>query len=142
MALWSADTSSRECLGQTGTMANLRVHSDRLEVELTSAEKALGLRRDHLVVDRDDIRSAIITDDPWIWIRGIRSRGMSVPLTIAVGVWKNHGGKDFVVVKAKRRAVVLDLDDSEFTRLIISTNRAAELIESLKLADAEPPADD
>lgn len=129
-------------VGQTGGMANLRVHSDRLEVKLTSAEKALALRRDDLSVDRDNIRSAIITDDPWIWIRGIRSRGMSVPLTVAVGVWKNHGGKDFVVVKGKRRAVVLDLDDDEFARLILSTNHAAELIESLKLTSTPEIASD
>ena len=120
-------------------MARLRVHNDRIEVHLTAAEKSLAFRNDDIVVQRDDIRSATVTDDPWIWIRGIRSRGMVVPLVVAVGVWKYHGGKDFVIVKGKRQAVVLELAAGEFTRLIISTNHAGALIDSLKLADAADP---
>ncbi|MDR6905633.1 hypothetical protein J2X63_001319 [Agromyces sp. 3263] len=119
-------------------MANLRVHPDRIEVHLTPAEKALALRADDIVVQRDDIRSATVTDDPWVWIRGIRKRGSEVPLVVAVGVWKYHGGTDFVIVKGKRQAVVLELADGEFTRLILSTNHSATLIDRLKLN--EPPS--
>ncbi|MRX43938.1 hypothetical protein [Agromyces kandeliae] len=133
-------------------MANLRVHNDRLEVHLTPAEKSLALRGADVIVQRDDIRSAIITDDPWIWVRGIRRRGTEMPLVIAVGVWKTHSGSDFVLVKGKRQAVVLELSDGEFGRLVLSTSRAAELIDRLKVGgpsdddaeadDAEPDADD
>ena len=80
-------------------MAQRRVHSDRIEGHLTPAEKTLALSSDDLVVQRDDIRSATITDDPWVWIRGIRRRGTEIPLVVAVGVWKYHGGTDFVIVK-------------------------------------------
>ena len=114
-------------------MAKLRVHPDRIEVHLTPAEKTLALRTDDIVVQRDDIRSATITEDPWIWIRGIRRRGTEVPLVVAVGMWKYHGGRDFVIVKGKRPAVVLELADGEFTRIILSTNHAAKLINRLKL---------
>lgn len=114
-------------------MANLRVHNDRLEVHLTPAEKSLALRSADVIVQRDDIRSATITDDPWIWIRGIRRRGTEVPLVVAVGVWKTHGGSDFVLVKRKRQAVVLELSGGEFARLVLSTSRAAELIDKLKV---------
>ena len=119
-------------------MANLRVHTDRIEVHLTPAEKSLALRVDDIVVQRDDIRSATITDDPWIWIRGIRRRGTEIPLVVAVGAWKYHGGIDFVIVKGKRPAVVLELANGEFTRIILSTNHAARLIDRLKLT--VPPA--
>ena len=114
-------------------MSHLRVHNDRIEVHLTAAEKTLAFRSDDLVVQRDDIRSATITDDPWIWIRGIRRRGSEIPLVVAVGVWKYHGGTDFVIVKGKRQAVVLELAAGEFARLVLSTNRAAELIDKLKV---------
>lgn len=117
-------------------MAKLRVHSDRVEVQLTATEKSLALRGDDIVVQQGDIRSAIITDDPWIWIRGIRRRGTEVPLVVAVGVWKYHGGSDFVIVKGKRQAVVLELSGGEFARLIVSTNHAAQLIDSLRLTAA------
>ncbi|MBM7503072.1 hypothetical protein ACFPER_06290 [Agromyces aurantiacus] len=114
-------------------MATLRVHNDRLEVHLTPVEKSLAFRSADVIVQRDDIRSAIITDDPWIWLRGIRRRGTEVPLVAAVGVWKTHGGSDFVLVKGKRQAVVLELSGGEFARLVLSTNRAAELVEKLRV---------
>jgi len=120
-------------------MARLRVHNDRIEVHLTPAEKTLALRTDDLVLQRDDIRSATIADDPWVWIRGIRRRGSEIPLVVAVGVWKYHGGTDFVIVKGKRQAVVLELAAGEFSRLILSTNHAAALIDRLKLT--EPPTE-
>ena len=131
-------------------MAHVRVHNDRIEVHLTAAEKTLALRSDDLVVQRDDIRSATVTDDPWVWIRGIRKRGSEIPLVVAVGVWKYHGGTDFVIVKGKRQAVVLELAAGEFTRIILSTNHSAALIDRLKVeppsesdadADAQPAAD-
>ncbi|WP_350348148.1 hypothetical protein ABIQ69_16175 [Agromyces sp. G08B096] len=122
-------------------MAKLRVHSDRIEVQLTPTEKSLAFRGDDLVIQREDIRSATITDDPWIWIRGIRRRGTEIPLVVAVGLWKYHGGSDFVIVKGKRQAVVLELAGGEYARLIISTNHAAELIDRLKVAAAEASAE-
>ncbi len=117
-------------------MATLRVHADRLEVALTPAEKVLAIRGHDLEIPRANILSATVTHDPWVWIRGIRSPGIYVPLTLAVGSWKNHSGRDFVVVKAKRPAVVLELavdEHNEYSRLILSTKHAAELIASLKL---------
>lgn len=122
-------------------MAQLRVHPDRIEVHLTPAEKSLALRADDIVVQRDDIRSATITDDPWVWIRGIRTRGSVVPLVVAVGAWKYHGGLDFVIVKGKRQAVVLELAGGEFARIILSTNHAAALIDRLKLGETPVDAD-
>ena len=114
-------------------MASLRVHPDRLEIHLTKAEKTLALRRENIVVLREHIRSVAITDDPWIWIRGIRSPGVGLPLVVAVGTWKFHGGKDFLAIKRKRQAVVIDLIDDEFSRVIMTTNHAPDLIASLKL---------
>lgn len=123
-------------------MSHLRVHKDRIEVHLTPAEKSLALRSDDIVVRRDDIRSATIADDPWVWVRGIRRRGTEIPLVVAVGVWKYHGGTDFVIIKGKRQAVVLELAAGEFTRIILSTNHAAALIDRLKLTDEpEPPTE-
>ena len=100
--------------GQTSRMADFHVYRDRLEIRLTRAEKVLALRRDDIVVPRDAIKSVAITADPWIWIRGVRAPGASVPLTLAVGVWKFHGGKDFLVLKSKSRAaVVIDIEQPE-----------------------------
>ena len=120
-------------------MASLRVHPDRLEIHLTRAEKTLAFRREDLVIARDTIRSVTITDDPWTWVRGIRAPGALVPLVLAIGVWKFHGGKDFLAIKRRRQAVVIDLIGDEFTRVILSTNHAPDLIASLKLEATEAP---
>ncbi|MHA7984614.1 hypothetical protein ACX9R5_02305 [Rathayibacter sp. CAU 1779] len=95
-------------------MADFHVYRDRLEIRLTRAEKMLSLRRDDLVVPRESIRSVAITADPWIWIRGVRAPGNSIPLTLAVGTWKFHGGMDFLVLKGKQRsAVVIDIEQPD-----------------------------
>lgn len=114
-------------------MASLRVHPDRLEIQLTAAEKALALRREGISVPRSAIRSVTITDDPWIWIRGIRAPGSLVPLVLAIGTWKFHGGKDFLIIKNKRQAVIIDIADEEYARLIVSTNHAVDLVDTLNV---------
>lgn len=122
-------------------MADLHVHPDRLEIHLTAAEKALALKWENLVVPRESIRSVAITEDPWIWIRGIRAPGASVPLALAIGTWKFHGGKDFLLIKGKQRAaVVLDLAGEVYSRIIVSTPHAAKLIETLRLDASETAA--
>jgi hypothetical protein len=118
-------------------MARLLLHSDRLEVILSTAEKTLSLRRENIVVPRSSIRSATLTDDPWIWVRGIRAPGTAIPLTLAVGQWKFHGGKDFLVLKGTRPSVVIDVADEEFSRIIITTKHGMELVAKLQL-DVKP----
>lgn len=114
-------------------MSSLRVHPDRLEIHLTPAEKALALRREDIVVPVSAIRSIKITDDPWIWIRGIRAPGTLVPLVLAIGTWKFHGGKDFLIIKNKRQAVIIDITGEEYARIIVSTNHAVDLIDKLNV---------
>ena len=121
-------------------MASLSVHPDRLEIHLSRAEKTLSRRRDNIVVQRENIRSVIITEDPWIWLRGIRSPGSFVPLVVAAGTWTFHGGKDFIAIKRQRQAVVIDLADEEFSRVILTSQHAPDLIASLKLPSASPGA--
>ena len=117
-------------------MPVVTVLPDRLELRLTRAERVLALHRGDVVVDRASIRSATVTEDPWIWVRGIRAPGTAVPLTIAAGTWKFHGGKDFLLIKRTAAAVVIDLVGEEYSRLIVSTKHAPELIAALQLGTA------
>lgn len=119
-------------------MASILLHTDRLEIKLTAAEKMLARRSDSLVIPRDSIRSVALTDDPWIWVRGVRAPGTAVPLTLAIGQWKFHGGKDFLVLKGSRPAVVIDLIDEEFRRVLVSTRKGVELIAALRLEERKP----
>ncbi|MGO1538434.1 MAG: hypothetical protein ACTHZ9_02120 [Leucobacter sp.] len=127
-------------------MARIEIHEDRVVVQLTAAEKILALRRQDIVIDRDAISSAVITNDPWVWLRGVRSPGTRVARRQAYGTWRNLAGRDFVLVRSGRKAVVLDLDSPEdtgkkdesgefddYARVILSTTHAAEFVSALRL---------
>lgn len=130
-------------------MARVEVHGNRVVIQLTAAEKALSLRRRDITLDRSAITSAVITDDPWVWIRGVRAPGTGLPGKLAFGTWRNLSGRDFVLVKSGREAVVIDLDVSEgaergwvgefdsFARVVISTVHATELVRALRLDGPE-----
>lgn len=81
---------------------------DRLVIRLGAAEKALALRRREIVLDREAITSALITDDPWMWLRGVHSRN-EASRSLALGTWR-ASGRDFVIARSKRPAVVIDFD--------------------------------
>jgi len=124
-------------------MAVLFVHTDRLEIRLTRAEKMLSFRRSSIDIPLESIRSAVLTEDPWVWVRGIRAPGAAIPLTLAVGTWKVHDGKDFLLIKGTRTSVVIDIDaeDAEFMRVIITTTHVLDLLRALRLPPAiEDPA--
>ncbi|SJN08867.1 hypothetical protein FM113_04610 [Leucobacter sp. 7(1)] len=130
-------------------MARVEVHPDRVVIRLTRAEKITAMRRRDITLDRSAITSAVITEDPWIWLRGIRSPGTHVPGTLAAGTWRSFAGDDFVLVKKGRDAIVIDLESHAasaedrgwvgeydgFSRVILSTTHAADLVRALRLAD-------
>lgn len=125
-------------------MARVEVFSDRLVMKLSAPERALSLRRRDVVLSREAITSALITDDPWVWLRGVRSPGAFLPTKLAIGTWRGQGGRDFALIRSGRPAVVIDFDvEAEdagwvsefdgFARVILSTAHAAELIQALRL---------
>lgn len=128
-------------------MARVEIYPDRVVIRLTAAEKTLSLRRRDIVLERDAITSAVITDDPWVWLRGVRAPGAHVPRKLACGTWRGPGGRDFALIRSGRPAVVIDLDApvdggdgwigefDPFARLIVSTHHAAELVRALRLEE-------
>lgn len=137
-------------------MARIEVHDDRVLVQLTRSERIAAVHGKNIVLDRSAISSAVLTDDPWVWIRGVRAPGLEIPFIYAIGTYRTHAGKDFVLARQKSKAVVLDFDlpESEdhqgggdpgadrethdtfdrFARVILSTSRAEELIRALRVA--------
>lgn len=123
-------------------MARLQVHADRLVIQLTRGEQVLAMHRGDLVIDRSRITSAIITDDPWVWLRGSRVIGSRILGRTAFGTWRHLSGKDFALLRKGRHAVVIDLDEAsaaasgdfdDHVRVIVSTEHAADLVRALRL---------
>lgn len=123
-------------------MVTLLLDSTQLEVVLSASERALAFRRDPVRIARDHIRKVQLTDDAWTWLRGSRSPGTFVRGVLAMGTWKVSGGSDFVIVRRRRPAVVIDLHgDAEFERVVLSTRHGLELVQALRLETDETPTD-
>lgn len=131
-------------------MARIEVYPERVVIRLTAVERALSMRRSDVVLSREAIASAVITEDPWVWLHGVRSPGTHLPGKLALGTWRGHGGRDFALIRSGRDAIVLDFERDEagqskhggasggeeyddFARVILSTTHAAELIHALRL---------
>ena len=120
-------------------MVTLLLDRSQLEIVLSPTERALALQRGSIRVERTSIAKAQLTDDPWTWLRGVRSRGTHIPGAVALGTWKAESGDDFVAVRGRRLpGVVIDLlGDEGFQRLVISTRHGLALTRALHLDPAE-----
>lgn len=120
-------------------MVTLLLDSDRLEVALSGTERALSFTKGNVFVPRAQIAKAMLTDDPWIWLRGVPSPGTALPGVIAMGAWKSSTGVDFAVIRGRKPAVVLDLVGHEaYERLVLTTRHGLALVKALKLDAAAP----
>ncbi|WOQ69898.1 hypothetical protein RYJ27_01250 [Microbacterium limosum] len=123
-------------------MVTLLLDSDRLEVALSPAERVLSRRRGNISVPRARIAKVMLTEDAWIWLRGVPSPGTAVPGIVAMGCWKSGNSVDFAVVRGRRPSVVIDLEGhDEFDRLVLTTRHGVQLIQALRLDAADEAAD-
>lgn len=123
-------------------MVTLLLDSTQLEVVLSSVERALARRSDAVRVDRTHIRKVQLTDDAWTWLRGVPNPGTRVRGTIAMGTWRSAGGDDFVLVRRRHPAAVIDLsDDAEFARLVLTTRHGLALVQALRLEGEDAPVE-
>jgi hypothetical protein len=124
-------------------MVTLLLDSTRLEVALSGTERALSFRRGNVLVDRPCITKVQLVDDAWTWLRGVASPGTYIRGTIAMGTWKSAGANDFVIIRRRRPAVVIDLDgDPEFARVILTTRHGLALVQALRLDEPQTEAAD
>ncbi|WP_438354446.1 hypothetical protein [Microbacterium sp. CJ88] len=124
-------------------MVTLLLDSTRLEVALSGTERALSFRKGNVFVDRPFITKVQLVDDAWTWLRGVASPGTYIRGAVAMGTWKSAGANDFVLIRRRRPAVVIDLDgDPEFARIVLTTRHGLALVQALRLDDARAQATD
>ena len=115
-------------------MVTLLLDSERLEVVLSPIERAVSFRRGNIHVAREQIAKVMLTDDAWIWLRGVPSPGIAVPSVVAIGTWKSGTGLDFAVIRGRRPSIVIDLEGhDDFERLLVTTRHGLELVRALRL---------
>ncbi|GAA3923155.1 hypothetical protein [Microbacterium invictum] len=123
-------------------MVTLLLDSTQLEVVLSPIERLLSFRKSSVRIERTHLRKVQLTDDAWTWLRGVPSPGTHVRPVMALGTWKSAGGDDFVVVRGRRPAAVIDLDgEAEFQRLVVTTRHGLALVQALRLETDSSPTD-
>lgn len=118
-------------------MARFTLEGDQLLLDLTGWEKVEGFHGD-IRVAAAAVRDVRVSGDPWSELRGIRAPGTGLPGVIAVGTRRGSGFRDFAAVHGKGPAVVVELEDAEFDRLVVTQDdaeaAAGELRRQLRLA--------
>lgn len=123
-------------------MVTLLLDSTQLEVALSGTERALSRRKTDVRIDRAHIQKVQLVDDAWTWLRGVPTPGTLVRGVLAMGTWKSAGGADFVVVRRRHAAVVIDLEgDGEFERIVLTTRNGLALVQALRLETDEIPVE-
>ena len=101
-------------------MAELRVDADTVVVHLSGLERLVALRGD-VEVGRAKVTAARVATDPWAELRGMRAPGVGIPGVVMFGTRRGRFGRDFVAISHRQPALVIELRDEPFARLIVST---------------------
>jgi hypothetical protein len=118
-------------------VAQLRVDGSELFLELSTMEKAEAVHG-NVRVPLTAVQDVRLVDDPWPELRGIRAPGTGIPGKIAVGTRRGGFGKDFAVVHGKGAAVVVELAEADFQRLVVTDDSAADVVAAIRAALPRP----
>ena len=112
-------------------MAHVRIEGGELIVEIEGLNKVWALKS-RITVPLSHVRGATV--DPGIVRepKGLRSPGTYMPGVIVAGTFHSDGERIFWDVRDARKAIVIQLDDEEYARLVLEVDdphAAVDLIE-------------
>jgi hypothetical protein len=111
-------------------MANLLIDDHAVTVSLSALEKAEALHGD-VRVPRAAVVGARAVPDGMAEVHGLRMPGTGFPGVIMVGTWRDNDGVTFAVCHGRRPAVVIDLADQPYDRLVVTVDNPEEAVASL-----------
>ncbi|GAA0526136.1 hypothetical protein GCM10010172_03310 [Paractinoplanes ferrugineus] len=99
-------------------MAQISIAGDDLVVEIEGWEKLWSLKS-RLVIPLVNVRGATV--DPGIAAepKGLRAPGTSLPGVITAGTFHQEGERVFWNIRDGARAVVIELADERYARLVV-----------------------
>ncbi|SDG83997.1 hypothetical protein SAMN05216553_11234 [Lentzea fradiae] len=102
-------------------MAVVSVQGTDLMVEMQGLDKLWALKS-QLTIPLANVRGATV--DPGIVgePKGIRAPGTHVPKVITAGTFHREGEKVFWAVRNAQNAVVVELADEDYTRLVVEVD--------------------
>lgn len=111
-------------------MPEVQVGETVVVLHLSTLER-LGALHGDVVIPRPSIRSARVAANPWSELRGLRAPGTGWPGRIALGTWRGRFGRDFFAVFGREPAVVLELRDQRFARVVVSVPDPGAIVAAL-----------
>jgi hypothetical protein len=99
-------------------MARVTVENGELRVELEGMHKIWALRNT-ITVPLVHVRGATIDPDIFSEWKGVRAPGTHIPGVFAAGTFHKDGEKIFWDVRDAEKAVVIELQDESFARLVL-----------------------
>jgi hypothetical protein len=112
-------------------MASILVHDDVVTVALTVAEKIEAVHGD-VSVPRSSVVSAHVVPDGMELIHGLKMPGTGLTGVIMVGTWRDGETVTFAVCHGRRSAVVVELADQVFDRLVVTVDDPEEVVARLR----------
>ncbi|MFD0012299.1 hypothetical protein ACFWI0_12700 [[Kitasatospora] papulosa] len=102
-------------------MALIRIADDNLVVVMEGLDKFWAFKSRH-TIPLANVRGATV--DPGIAtdFKGIRAPGSHLPGVIIAGTFHHDGDKVFWDVKDASKAIVVELADEEYTRLVLQVD--------------------
>jgi hypothetical protein len=100
-------------------MASLLIADDVVTVSLSAAEKVEALHG-NVSVPRAAVMSARVVPDGMEEVHGLKMPGTGLPGVIMVGTWRDGERVTFAVCHGRRPAVVIDLDDQVYDRIVVT----------------------
>lgn len=119
-------------------MAQVRTDGDTLVVEIEGLDKLWALKS-RLEIPLVNVRGA--TADPGVINepKGFRAPGTYVPGVITAGTFHIHGERIFWDVHDAAKAVVIELHDERYARLIVQVADPQATVALIERAIARPP---
>lgn len=101
-------------------MARIIVTDSTLTVGLSAWETVGSLHRD-VTVPRDSVRAVHVAANGLSEVSGFRAPGTFVPWVVALGTFWRRSGREFAVAYRSRPAVVIELENAKFRRMVVAT---------------------
>ena len=114
-------------------MARINIEGDTLVVRVEGLDKLWALKS-RLDIPLVNVRGATL--DPGIVSepKGLRGPGTNVRGVITAGTFRTEGERVFWDVRDSAKAVVIELTDERYTRLVIEVDDPRETVERIERA--------
>jgi hypothetical protein len=114
-------------------MASVTVDGTQLIVEIAGVDKILALKR-KLTIDLAHVRGATFDPGAVREPKGIRAPGAHVPGVIVAGTFRRDGERTFWDVHNGDKAVVIELVDDEYDRIIVEVDDPRGVVQAVNAA--------